>query len=169
MKLIDIWDIDGNFWICNPQLKLAFKSVYDADKSKSKDSSSRIMWSVALFIDTKSKFRDLPELQREELIRKDYNKDFSVESCSEIISKWKSFLSPAERQLILWDKFMDEKNEYMSGLNYKENGDEIEKRLLTNMKLYDELARLRLAIAEEESEGIVKGGAVESLSEKGEI
>ncbi len=169
MKLIDIWDIEANFWLCNPQLKLAFKDIYESDKTKSKDNSSRIMWSVALFTDTKSKFKDLGEAQREELIQKDFNKDFTISACKEIIKKWRSFLSPAERQLILWDRFMDEKNEYMEGLNYKENGDELEKRLLSNGKLYEELARLQIAIAEEESEGIVKGGAVESLSEKGEI
>ncbi len=169
MKLIDIWDIEGNFWLCNPQLKLAFKDIYESDKTKSKDSSSKTMWSVALFTDTKSKFKDLGEAQREELIQKDYNKDFSIESCKDIIKKWRSFLSPAERQLVLWSKFMEEKNEYMEGLNYKEDGDEIEKRLLSNGKLFDELARLQIAIAEEESEGVVKGGAVESLSEKGEI
>ncbi len=169
MKLIDIWEIEGNFWDLNPQLKLAFKSVYSADKSKNKETSSRLMWAVALFIDNKSKFRDLAEHEREHLIQRDYNTKFSVKDCKDIIDKWKSFLSPAERQLLLWNKFMDEKNEYMQTLNYAENGDEIEKRLKSNSTLFEELKRLENLIAEEESEGMVKGGAVESLSEKGEI
>lgn len=169
MNLVDIWNIEGSFWDSNPQLKVAFKDIYSKDKSKNKSNSSQIMWAVALFIDPKSKFKDLDEGYREELIKDDYLSSFSVKGYKETIEKWKSFLSPAERQLILWEKFINEKNEYMAGLNYKDNGDEIEKRLLSNGKLFDELARLKSMIAEEESEGIVKGNATESLSEKGEI
>lgn len=169
MKLVDIWDIEKNFWELNPQLKLAFKDIYSKDKSRNKENSSQIMWAVALFIDPKSKFKDLDESYREELIRDDYLKTFSIKAYKEIIDKWKTFLSPAERQLILWDKFINEKNEYMATLNYAENGDEIEKRLLSNKNLFTELVRLKALIAEEESEGIVQGGSIESLGEKKEI
>ena len=127
------------------------------------------MWAVALFTDPKSKFKDLAEVEREVLIQKDFNKEFSVKTLATTIDKWRSFLSPAERQMIIWDRFMDQKNEYMLTLNYAEHGDEIEKRLKSNGSLFDEYIRLKDLIAEEESEGMVKGGAIESLSEKGEI
>jgi hypothetical protein len=169
MKLVDIWDIDQNFWQLNPQLKLAFKDIYDGDKTKDKKDSSRLMWAIALFIDPGSKFCELPEYSREDLIKRDYFNTFSLKEHGPIIEKWKSFLSPAQRQLILWNKFMDEKNAYMTSLNYKENGDEIEKRLLSNTNLFKEFVRISALIAEEETDGLVKGGAVESLSEKGDI
>jgi hypothetical protein len=170
MKLVDIWGIEENFWILNPQLKLAFKDVYDGDKSKGKESSSKLMWSVALFIDPKSKFKDLPEHSREDIIAKDYNKAFTVESTKHIIDKWKTFLSPAERQLLQLERIFNEREAYLASMKFnKENADELEKRFGATGKLFDELARLKDLIAEEESEGIVKGNAIESLSEKGEI
>lgn len=170
MRLVDIWDTSQNFWLLNPQLRLAFKDVYEADKSKDKATSSLLMWAVALYIDPKSKFRDLPEFQREDLIVKDFNKNFSVESTKHIIEKWKTFMSPAERQILQLERLLDERSTYIEGLKFtRETGDEIEKRIGATGKLFDELARLKDLIAEEESEGIVKGGSMESLSEKGEI
>lgn len=170
MRLVDIWDIDQNFWTLNPQLKLAFKDVYDGDKAKDKAASSKLMWAVALFIDPKSKFKDLTELEREEMIAKDYNKAFSITSTQHILDKWKKFLSPAERQLLQLERIFNEREAYLSGLKFtKENADELEKRFAATGKLFEELARLKDMIAEEESEGIVKKGQVESLSEKGEI
>lgn len=170
MKLIDIWDIEQNFWQLNPQLKLAFKEVYDEDKSKGKEISSKLMWAVALFIDPKSKFKDLQVSGREELIIKDYNKNFSTKKSKNIIDKWKQFLSPAERQLIQLERILDERSVYIEGLKFdSQSGDEIEKRIKATRGLFEELARLKDMIAEEELDGIVKGGSQESLSEKGEI
>jgi hypothetical protein len=170
MRLIDSWDIEQNFWEHNPQLKIAFKDVYSKDKTKSKSTSSQLMWAVALYTDTKSKFKDLPELPREALIKADFNKEFSVKEYKELIERWKSFMSPAERQLLQLERLLDERTAYLEGLKFtKETADELEKRVGATGKLFDELVRLKAAIAEEESEGTVKGGAVESLSEKGEI
>lgn len=169
MRLIDIWDIDQNFWQLNPQLKLAFKEVYSKDKSTKKKDSSQLMWAVALYTDAKSKFKDLSELERELLIQRDYNPNFSVKKHSNIIEHWKSFLSPMELRLQVFNKFMAEKNDYLKTLNYEENADEIEKRLLSDDKIVEVYKKLKAAVEEEESEGLVKGGSLESLSEKGEI
>ena len=170
MKLVDIWNLDGSFWESNPQLKVVFKDVYEADKSKSKADSSKLMWAVALFIDTKSKFRDIPEPKREHLIIKDYNPKFTVKDSKPILDTWKSFLSPAERQLIQLERIFNEREEYLSKLTFnKENADELEKRFGATGKLFEEYMRLKDMIAEEESEGTLKANKIESASEKGEI
>lgn len=170
MTLVDIWDIEQNFWKLNPQLVLMFKSVYDEDKSKDKKNSSQLMWAVALFTDIKSKFKELSEAGREKIIKNDYLKTFTAKDCAEIIEKWKSFLSPAERQLLQLERIFNEREDYLSALKFnKANADELEKRFKATGALFVELERIRTLIAEEESDGIVKGGGIESLSEKGEI
>lgn len=170
MKLVDIWDIEQNFWLLNPQLKLVFKSVYESDKSKNKENSSKWMWSVALFTDIKSKFKDLNETEREIIIQKDYNKSFNVVSAKSEIDKWKTFLSPAERHLMELEKKFEQRTEYLRNVEYSADTiDDLDKQIANTEKLLNALAKFKTMVAEEESEGIVKGGAVESLTEKGEI
>jgi hypothetical protein len=181
MKVIDSWNIGDNFWTVNPQLTVIseFKNLLDKDKSKGKDNSSRIMWAIALFTDIGSKYRSLPDSDKKHILIKEIIKDekFDWSTIEPLITVWRNkFLSPAQKQLILWESYMQEKNQYMANLmeslrnEYKkEIADEVEKKLLSNGALFDEYNRLQDLLAQEEDAGRVQGGGQESLTEKGEI
>ncbi len=173
MTGVDIWDIENNFWACNPHFKVpeAFQKLYTKDKSKNKTSSSQIMWALALYIDFGSKFKDLEENERKQLIIKDFIKDeFSFDDYKEQLKTWELFKSPAQKQLSEWSRLMNEKTEYMKSLKYsRDNAEHIEELLLSNSKLYDAYEKLLAKLSQEQETGVVKGDGEESLSEKGFI
>lgn len=61
--MLDNFDYKINFWELEPQFKAAgkFKEIYDKDKSKGKNKSSLLMWTVAMCWDMNSRFYNLPE------------------------------------------------------------------------------------------------------------
>lgn len=173
--ILNNFEVDSNFWKINPQLKIpeVFAKLYDSDKSKNKDESSKLMWAIALILDTESKFNNLSLDERKNLVAKDFLKNvkFNWKSLNDQMKLYTDLMtSPAQRQLQEWNRLMDEKSIYVRTLKYNATtADEIEKRLLSNGKLYEELNRLSKMLEKEGSTGVVKGGSEESLSEKGEI
>ena len=81
----------------------------------------------------------------------------------------RSLVTPAKRQLMVWNKKMDEKTLYLDELTYKDSADTIEGLLKTNVKLFEDYERLLKLVDKENNEGSTKGGAEESASEKGLI
>ena len=172
--ILDSFDTDVNFWKVHPQLKvpLPFASIYKEDKSKSKSKSSQIMWAIALLADPDSKFSNISYNTRKDMIAKDYLKDtkFDWDSYKEAIHFYETTLiTPAKRQLMVWNKKMDEKTLYLDTLTYEDNADTIEGLLKTNVKLFEDYERLLKLVDKENNEGSTKGGAEESASEKGLI
>jgi hypothetical protein len=172
--ILERFDIDTNFWKINPQLRIPeeFNNIYKADKSKNKTKSSKIMWAIALLVDPDSKFANISFKTRQNMISKDYLKDekFKWDDYSEAINFYeRSLISPAKRQLMVWNKKMDEKTIYLDTLTYEENADTIEGLLKTNVKLFEDFERLLRLVDREKNEGATKGGAEESASEKGLI
>lgn len=173
--ILNNFEITANFWSINPQLVIPndFNKLYESDKSKKKDDSSKLMWAIALIVDTESKFYNLSLKERKDIVARDYlkNTKFDWKTLDKQVTTYeKLILTPAQRQLSEWNRLMDEKNEYMKKLKYTgDTADEIEKRLLSNAKLFDELTRLSEMLQKEGEQGLVKGGVSESLSERGEI
>lgn len=172
--ILESFDTDVNFWKLHPQLKvpLPFASIYKKDKSKAKGKSSQIMWAIALLVDPDSKFSNISYSTRRDMISGDFlkNKDFDWSEYKEaIIFYERSLVTPAKRQLMVWNKKMDEKTLYLDVLTYEENADTIEGLLKTNVKLFEDYERLLKLVDKETNEGATKGGAEESASEKGLI
>jgi|TARA_A100001011_G_C14314163_1_gene847102 hypothetical protein len=172
--ILNGFDINANFWILNPQLKIPepFAKIYKEDRTKNKLKSSKIMWGIALLVDPDSKFSNISYNTRKEMISKDYLKDEKFHwhlYKDAIIFYERSLISPAKRQLMVWNKKMDEKTIYLDTLTYEENADTIEGLLKTNVKLFEDLERLLRLVDKEKNEGATKGGAEESASEKGLI
>jgi hypothetical protein len=107
------------------------------------------------------------------LIAKDiFNKsDFDWSTVNELITSWDMFKSVAQRQLMEWERFMNEKTVFMSNLKFDnfETGKEIEKLLLSNTALYEAYEKIKAKLAQEDDSVILKGGARESILESGEI
>lgn len=71
MDVLNNFDIHLDFWEVNPQLKVPFKKLYS---NKDIDSSS-VMWSIALYIDPDSKFKNAADHNRKSLIEEDFFPD----------------------------------------------------------------------------------------------
>lgn len=174
MKVMESWDINASFWELNPQLKIpsAFNRLYTSDKSKGKAHSSRLMWAIAFFADFDSKYRALSDSERKKLVAEDILKEpeFDWTTVEEYIKAWDMFKSVPMKQMCEWERLMNEKTEYMRTLKYNaETADEIEKRLLSNTKLYSEYEEIMSRLVQEGEGGTMLGGGMESLTEKGEI
>lgn len=173
--IVNNFELSANFWKLNPQLIIpeVFNALYKGDKSKDKQDSSKIMWAIALLLEPESKFYNLPVTERREIISKDYLKidKFKWDSIDKEVKFYeRMILTPAQRQLSEWNRLMDEKNEYMRTLKYNSDTAElIEKLLISNGKLFIEYERLSELLQKEGDVGLVKGGVVESLGERGEI
>ena len=173
MKLNN-FDIKNNFWEVNSNFLLfeVFKDLYDKDKSKKKEQSSTLMWHISLLLHPDSILFNVSVSDRKRIIANEYLHDskFNFKTIDSLIQTYqKLILSSGQRQLVIWTRFMDEKSEFMSTLSYKDSWEEIEKMLLSNSKLYTELARISEQLEREGSEGEIKGGAEESASESGDI
>ena len=61
--MITEFDIERNFWETHPDFKAAgpIGNLYKGDKTKKKDKTSRLMWTIALIWDMSSKYYHLPE------------------------------------------------------------------------------------------------------------
>lgn len=170
MKGVEIWDVDQNFWKCNPHFKIpkAFNKLYTEDNSKDKKVSSQIMWALALYTDFGSYFKDLTPEERDKLIKDDYKVD--ITKYKDLVKAWEVFKSPIQKQMEQWSKFIIEKNTMMDTIKMDlDNWEDIEKMLLSNEKLYKSYEILQSRLAEESNSGVVKGDQSESLSEKGMI
>jgi len=174
MKVVESWDTQANFWEVNPQLKTpsVFHTLYTEDKSKGKAQSSKLMWAIAYYADFDSKYRPLSEGERKKLIAEDIlkNPDFNWSEVEMHIKAWDIFKSVPMKQMTEWERLMNEKTEYMKTLKYNsDTADEIEKRLLSNSKLYAEYEEIMSRLVQEGEAGTMLGGAMESLTEKGDI
>lgn len=174
MKVIESWNPEANFWDINPQLKVVskFAKLYNEDKTKSKAQSSKLMWAIAFVADFDSKFRSLSEDERKKLVAEDYLHDpeFDWNIVDEQIKGWEIFMSPAQKQMMQWERLMNEKDEWLKTLKFDGNtADEIEKRLMSNIKLYEAYDEIKARLSKESDSGVMMGGGMESLSERGEI
>ena len=164
--------IEDNIWIINPELKIpdVFNKLYSSDKSKNKKDSSDILWGIYLIYHPISKFFNLPQADKEKLVNTDFLKQPKFDwgkYKKEIDLFQKLLLSPAKRQLIQWNRMLDEKTDFIKTMKYDEDTCELYEKLITsNTKLYAEYDRISKTLEQEGEEGITKGGGEESASEK---
>lgn len=186
-------NLDSNFWIERPELKLVgkIKKLYEEDKSKNKNFSSKLMWSIYLIWDRRSEFFLLPEDGKDNKIDLVFN-DFFPEG-KEYISKkreeldeLKSFylmlqetpaqraLSGIEDKLVEREKFLKE-TKYDLGIVDEKSGkynggtaDLIEKMLSNTIKIWEAYEKARKIVVQE-METSSLGNRESSLSDKGII
>lgn len=174
MKIIDSWDTRINFWEANPQLRIPalYKKLYDEDKSKTKAHSSKLMWAIALYADYTSKYRQLSEKERKIIIATDWIEDpnFDWVKIQDLIDTWNIFLPVTKKQLMEWERLMNEKTAFLKTLTYDASTAElIEKLLISNSKLYKEFEDISSRLTEDSSNSQMMGGGQESLLESGDI
>lgn len=176
--MLHSFDTSHNFWEYNPQLKIAFKSLYDKDKSKSKEFSSSVMWAIALSYHPDSKYRNVDEKTRRELILdnyiKEYIKDadaFDWDDFTDEIRIFKSIcLSKAQRLLIAWETKMEERDAFIDSVPYNaETYKMLDDIMGKTDKMWKQYLNCLKYVEEEKDQGSLRGGGVESLKDMGEI
>ena len=186
MGLVNNFETGKNFWKVNPQLQTIgiFKEFFDSDKTRDKDSSSKIMWGIALVYDVESRFYNLPEEDKKRFIATDYLKDpkFPWDAYKEHIDFFLlNCTTQAERSLIEWDSKMQERSEFIRDTKYTlgtvnskgyysgGTATVIDAMLANTKKLYDQYRQVLEDLMKEKGKGRTYGGASESATEKGLI
>ena len=168
-----VFNLSSDFWKLNPQFKLLEESKELINNKKLKHSSSQIMWAIMLLVHPESLYYNLSEKERLSTINREYLKDneYDLYIHKDLIKRIKDLLTtPAKRQLLQWNRIMDEKSEFMEKTSYDDTTWEmLEKMMSSNSKLYQELQRISDMLEREGDTGIIKGGGEQSASEKGLI
>lgn len=174
MSNITNFDIDSNFWELYPEMKIAlsFKTLYKSDKSRNKESSSRIMWFVALCHSPNSRYRGLEINDRYQTVGDDYFNiinyyESNKERLDPIIKDYKETnLTAANRHLEEWDKKQDERSKFISNLKYSlDTYEDLDKMAINTTKIFDTFKAIKEQLAKEEGEGIGKSGRKASLND----
>lgn len=173
---------ENNFWDLYPDLKIIkeLNSFYTKDKSKKKETSSRIMWAIDFAYNPESRFYNIPK--KLQVIASDFlkNDKFKWEDVQDIVDIFKNtVLSDAERALVSWNEIMimrdaSLKRLYKEALDVKHIGEvdtrmlkEIDTMLANTAKLFDDYKKIKKDY--EEAKIKKKGKSIVSLTESGEI
>jgi hypothetical protein len=184
------WNTDENFWELHPIMKTIkiFGNLYKSDKSRNKNNSSMLMWAMALLLDPNKEniYRNLNIEDRKQLIKEDFlkDKDFNWEhkTILELVETYENFcLTVAEKELVRFEEKLYQRGRFLEEADYtfdtyseegkllKGTADQLDKMMINTGKLYEHLAKIKDSIAEAEASGNLRGGEVESASEKGAI
>lgn len=177
MAVLDNFDLEANFWVVNPQFKIpkVFNSLYVSDKSKGKETSSRIMWAIALYADNSkaNKFKNLSDKDRKDLIVADYLEGikFNWEANIPLIELYQNMnMTKAQRNLFTIESKLEQRDEVLAKETYTiDNALDLDK-IIINSKAVNEVYKvLKDTIEKEEAESSTRGGRIESASERGDI
>ena len=170
-------DTDISFWELYPEFKVInpFKDIYLNDKSKSKTTSSKLMWFVALCYSKSSKFS---RLQIDGIDGKHYvvgldycNNPNYYEDNKEILdSVIDMFLqityTPLERHLKTWEDLLDKRTSFLKTQQYDlGNYEDLDKMAIGTDKVYSTIKKIQEELNKEDINGIGKGGSVSSLND----
>lgn len=177
--LITNFDVDSNFWELYPDMKIAlsFKEIYKSDKSRNKESSSKMMWFVALTTDLNSKFNNIPIEERYDVISTDYMEDEKYypknkKKLDLLIKDYEHLMdTPVERHLRQWETSLDDRTIFLSTVKYGlDTYEDLDKMAVNTAKVFQTFAKIKEDLAKEKAGGgDVKGGSRESLADSGEI
>lgn len=189
-NLVKTWLINENYWILHPMVKefSAFKKLYSKDKSKGKKESSKLMWGIAMFVDPHedNKLRTQPHQRKMDIINEDwFDPKFNWEhpEIVELVECYKDFcLTVSEKELVRYEKKLVQRGIFIDGTGYsldwydgdskktiKGTAAQLDKMLVDSGKIFDEIEKIKEKIQKEDLDGTLKGGALESAADKGEI
>jgi hypothetical protein len=174
MSLIDNFNNKANFWVVNPQLTTlgVFKRLYDEDSSKQKEDSSKAMWSIAFYTDSKSKYINMPDEDRKKLIASDYyDPNFNDPLTKELITFYKDTqLTQPERSLLNLFSKLQERDAFLADTPYTiDNAESLDRILSNTKKLYDLYEKIKEDLDKETLTVTNRGGSLPSLTDSGEI
>lgn len=185
------WNSDENYWVLNPIMKTIkkFSVLYEGDKTKNKDKSSRLMWAIALLMDPNdaNPWRNISEDEKKELIAEDYLRDkkfnWDDPSIKELVDTYENFcLSLAEKELYRYNQKLTQRGDFIAKTTYtmdfydedsgkviKGTADQLDKMMLNTGKIFAEMEMIHEKLVKELDLGEGRGGQTESASESKKI
>lgn len=175
--MINTFDVDKNFWLTHPDMKVInpFKTLYESDKSKKKEESSLMMWFIVLCYDRDSKYYKLMadgDDGKHNIVGEDFCNDIQY------YSKWKLILEPVieeyiklqytpmERHLKTWEDLLDKRTRWLKGQEYDfENDEKLDKAAERTLKVHNTIKQIKEDLSKESAEGSIKGKGEKSLND----
>ena len=164
----------ANYWDTHPNINnlSCFRELYTSDKSKEKTSSSNVMWALEMLCtnDSKNVMRNMTRNEREQELLDNY---LTSEEFEKVLAYEKDFenykMSYLSKRFRFYQKLLEQREDYMAGLNYETNASQLDDMLVRTPKIWGEFLKIKKELDAEELVGHVQGGREESASEKGLI
>ena len=170
MDIMEAFDMGVNIFSMHPQLRILYKELIDEHKE---DVASEILWALLLMLHPGSMLNTYDEEDKLNFIRSSYPnlKDFNPEDYEkEIEITKKAVLTKAEQYLMSWQRKLDEREQFIDSVPYNESTYEMLDKIMGNStKMWDQYNKCLKDVQKEREMGHTRGGAVESLQERGEI
>lgn len=158
-------DIDSKFWGKHPEVDVIF------NEERKLKYSDKIMWSIFLFAHPRSKFTNLDDETKIDIISKDYlGTIFDPSKYASTIQKLRnSLLSPIERTFVVWDQKFKEREKFLEDTKYSAATYQmIDKMMADTFQMKKQFDSIMAEFQKEKSDKTF-GDIEESLSEKGII
>jgi len=180
------WNTDENYWALHPGNKVVktFSNLYESDKSKNKENSSKLMWAIALYTDPNEEniYKNLGFDEKRYIISTDFLKDkkfnWEDKKIVELIETYEELcLTVAEKELFRFEEKLKQRGNFLKTTDYtlddyneqgkpkKGTADQLDKMMLNTSKLYQQLEEIKSKLEKEKSSSKLRGGAAESASE----
>lgn len=172
------FNLEKTFWEENPELLACvpiYRDFYNQDKSKNKVESSTIMYAIAFIYDYESRFRNIPEEDRIELVEKGlldkpgfFTSYYKV--IRPLIDQYNKLQEDSPMRFIrAIDDMINKRSEAINNMQYNlQTSDAIDKLLLNTNKLLEEREKIELNLRKQEKD-IIKGGQQLSLLASGKL
>lgn len=183
------WNTDENYWAMNPIMKTfgKFKELFTKDKTKGKAHSSTLMWAIALYVDPSedNPWRNLANEEKQQLIATEIlnqpNFNWDNENMVALIDFYTHIsLTKSEKHLIQLEEKALERGRFILNTKYsldfydeetgkvtKGTASQLDAMLTNSVKVFQQIDQIKAMVSKEKIEGVGKGGAIESASEKG--
>ncbi len=166
----NFWDIAGNLTVIP-----AFSALREADNTRRKEHSSRVMWAVAMLCDQSdsNRLRNLPEEEKKQIIETDFlkaKKKFDWDGRKDLIDVYlRTQLTVNERALFALKEKMHQRTSFLLDTEYTmDNAKDLDSITTNSEKMFRAIASLeKLVEAEKRAGGELKGGRKKGLAEKG--
>jgi len=174
--ILNNFTITSNFWKENPEFLIIkfFKDFHKNDKSKKKERSSKVMWSIAMLIHPKSKFYQSSYSNRVKIIADDYlsieKEDWDIKYKDHIKEFKEVAFTRILRNAAIWSDKFDERMEFLENTTYTiETFTDLDKAMQNTDKIWNVYMKCMRDMQDEESKSVIEGGGVESLTEQDKI
>ena len=159
------FDTSQDYWKVFPEHKIIFADEYEEKVP------SNIMWTVRLFVHPSSEFVNYSSSEKEKVLSSNYLRDSKYDwtPLQPLIRKYeKHCLTRAEKNLVTWNRLLEQKDEFLAHNKYDfESVELMEKILNTYDKQTNSYERVLEAFKKSEASSKVQGDGEESLLERG--
>ena len=163
---------EADFFVSNPQLKYMtpFNKVWNW-RGRSKKYKSKVMWSIFLLLDTRSKFARMNYEDRKEEIETFFmgEKIFHLSLVKEVMAQYpEKVMTLTQRNFKIWDEKITERTQFLKDTPYTLDTYEVLEKMMKDSKgIWDSYMKVKAELEAEEGLSVTRGGFKKSLAEEG--